>query len=156
MDRRNPFISDFAGACFAHRRETLAEVSGDGVERDYTLLGLDDLFLDYAGQRPPSHPVHSALLKLQCGDLLRVESQDNRIALITEQGTPVARLSSAAYQKWVSRVNAIEQVRVVCLLTRLATDCKDPVYQPLLKTPVWQIPICEFVVSKGSGLTLTA
>lgn len=146
MDRRNPFLADFNGACFAHRRETLAEVSGDGVELDYTLLGLDDLFLDYAGQRPPTHPVHSALSKFQCGDLLRVESLDNRISLITEQGIPIARLSSAAYQKWASRVNAIEQVRVVCLLTRLATDCKDPDYQALLKVPAWQIPICEFVV----------
>jgi len=148
MDRRNPFLADLAGACFAHRRETLAEVSGIPVDRDYSLLGLDDLFLDYAGQCPSAHLVHSALLKLQCGDLLHVESQDNRIFLITEQGTPVARLSSAAYQKWISRVNAIEQVRVVCLLTRLAMDCKDPIYQPRLKVPDWQIPICEFVIGK--------
>jgi ATP-dependent DNA helicase RecQ len=150
MDRRNPFLSDFTGACFAHRRETLAEVSGDGAERDYTLLGLDDLHLDYAGQRPANNFIHTALAHLQCGNLQRIENHEGRLLLVTEKDITVARLSSAASQKWAPYIEAIEQVRVICLLIRYATDCKEPVYQYLLKVPVWHIPICEFVVRKDN------
>jgi len=31
------------------------------------LLGLDDVFMDLAGQRPPTHPIHGRLSRLTPG-----------------------------------------------------------------------------------------
>ena len=40
---------------------------------DYELLGLEDVFLDYAGRLAPPDPVHRTLAALTCGSVLRMD-----------------------------------------------------------------------------------
>ncbi len=153
MDRRNPFVRDLTGPCFAPRRETSPSAGSDGAARDYHLLGLGDVFLDYAGRCSPRAALHDSLRALECDDTLRMERQASRVMLVTAQGRPVAQLASAAARNWSDRIDSVEKVRVVCMLTRFATDCKEPEYRDYLKVPSWEIPICEVTLcaEKGAG-----
>jgi ATP-dependent DNA helicase RecQ len=150
MDRRTPFARELTGPCFAPRRAAREAVLGDGVERDYLLLGLEDVFLDYAGRHSPEDPVHTALTALRCGSDLRMEQTGDRVLLFPPaQRVPVAQLSASAAREWAGRIAAIEHVQVVCMLTRLESDCQDPDYRKHLKAQQWEIPICEVVVRNG-------
>jgi len=147
MDRRNPFLCDLTGPCFAPRRETAQSADGADAERDYQFLGLADVFLDYAGRCGPRAAVHASLRALGCDDTLRMERQANRVMLLTPQGCPVAQLAAAAAKEWSDRIDSVEKVRVVCMLTRHAGDCKDPEFLTRLQAQSWEIPICEVTIS---------
>jgi hypothetical protein len=62
-------------------------------------------------------------------------------------GCPVAQLAAAAAKEWSDRIDSVEKVRVVCMLTRHAGDCKDPEFLTRLQAQSWEIPICEVTVS---------
>jgi len=64
----------------------------------------------------------------------------------TQDGNPVAQLAATVAKQWGPRLQDIETVRILCLLRRFASDCKEPEYRDALKVPQWEIPICEFVV----------
>ena len=142
MDRPNPFVAEFAGPCFAPRREMRPSERG-GRRRDYALLGLADMHLDFAGQCAPSNRVHAVLAELDCGASLRMKRNGNRVLLTTAQGCAVARLSASAVKVWADRLDAIAGVCVVCMIVRKASDCQDPEYRAKLKVDAWQIPLCE-------------
>jgi ATP-dependent DNA helicase RecQ len=147
MDTRSPFLRDLAGPCFAPRRESAVGVAGDARNRDYVLLGLDDVFLDFAGRCPAGDPLHAALSALQPGDHLRIRANGERPVLVTPTGAVVAQLSANAADRWRDRLAAIEQVRVVCLIVRRRSDCKEADYAERLRADRWEIPVCELVVS---------
>lgn len=144
MDRKHPFLHDLAGPCFTPRRETLPSAQV-GKVHDYALLGLEDIFLDFAGRRSVHDSIHVALAGLECGAVLSMKLNGERIQLVTPGGCPVARLSAAATQAWKNRLDTVEEVRVLCNLVRYATDSKEPDFQSKLKSPSWEIPTCEIV-----------
>jgi ATP-dependent DNA helicase RecQ len=146
-DMRNPFAGDLAGPCFAPRRESAGGTAGDARNRDYVLLGLDDVFLDFAGRCAGGDPIHAALGALQPGDCLRIRANGDRPALVAPTGAVVAQLSAGAADRWRGSLAAIEQVRVVCLIVRRRSDCKEPEYAERLRVDRWEVPVCELVVS---------
>jgi len=146
MDRRNPLAGDLVGPCFVSRRESTNATSTQIQARDYVLLGLDDVFLDYAGQQDSKHPVHATLASLQPGSRLTIRQYGTRPALVTPEGVTVAQLSSKAGETWSERLSTIRDVRVVCMIVRQRTDCKDAEYQSRLRVDQWEIPICEMTI----------
>jgi ATP-dependent DNA helicase RecQ len=146
-DKRNPFAGDLAGPCFVPRRESAGGAPGDARNRDYVLLGLDDVFLDFAGRCVGGDPIHAALGALQPGDCLRIRANGDRPVLVAPTDAVVAQLSAGAADRWRGCLAAIEQVRVVCLIVRCRSDCKEAEYITRLRTDRWEIPVCELVVS---------
>lgn len=53
IDSQNPFITELVGQCFISRRATGSQISKQIEPRRYILLGLDDVFLDYASYTLP-------------------------------------------------------------------------------------------------------
>ncbi len=148
LDRPNPFFAEFSGPCFAPRREMRKSERTSG-RRDYALLGLGDVFLDFAGRCASSNRIHPVLAGLECGTVLRMQRRDHRVLFVASQGCAVAQLSSSAAKEWADRLDAIEEVRIVCILVRKASDCQAPDYQAKLKVETWEIPICEVTFDHG-------
>jgi ATP-dependent DNA helicase RecQ len=146
MDRPNPFAGDLVGACFAPRREIGGSPSAALAGHEYALLGLEDVFLDFAGRHAADHPIHAALRVLQPGDALGIRTNGERLVLVDPRGTAVAQLSAAAVGKWRENLSRVCAVRVVCVLVRQRFDCKEEGYRSQLRVDQWEIPVCEFVL----------
>jgi len=147
MDSRNPFAGDLAGPCFAVRRESAGGAAADLRGHDFVLLGLDDVFLDFAGRCAAHDPVHAALAALQPGDSLNLCANGERQLLVNPGGTVVAQFSADAAKRWRDRLSTIERARVVCMIARLRGDCRESEYSLQLRTDKWEIPVCELAVA---------
>ena len=151
MDRPNPLAADLVGTCFAPCRAAASDPAADAIAHDYALLGLDDLFLDFAGRHHPAHPIHPALAAIQPGDRLSIRLDGPHPVIVSPQDVIVAQLSARGAENWRDCLSAIEQVRVVGMVVRLRTDNQECQYQSRLRVDQWEIPICEFVVPFGSA-----
>lgn len=146
MDRRTPFLGDLVGPCFAPRREGAGGPSANPKGHDYVLLGLDDVFLDFAGRQDAIQPVHAALGAIQPGDSLGIRMNGERPVLVSPKGVAVAQLSASAAERWRNGLAGIQRVRVVCMVVRFRADCKESDYQARLRVEQWEVPICELSV----------
>ena len=145
-DVANPFAAALTGPAFVSRRETATSPNIADCNRDYVQLGLADIYLDYAGRQHPDQPIHTALANLKAGDTLQITEQNERILLATQSGQPVAQLAKTAAEQWGPRLQEIESVRILCILRRFASDCKESEYREAIKALRWEIPICELIV----------
>ena len=143
MDTQNPFFGSFAGPCFVSRRENAGGAAADLRGHDYVLLGLDDVFLDFAGRCAADDPIHAALGVRQPGDSLCLGANAERPVLADTKGTVVAQFSVGAAERWRDRLSIVDRVRVVCMITRQRTDCRESDYNARLRVDRWEIPVCE-------------
>ncbi len=134
-----PFLQKRDGSPLnAHTAETLS----------YQLLGMKDLYLDFAGRHPEQHPVHQALAALSAGDELQVMEKGEHLFLADKQGITVARLSQTTCNQWRNRLDLIASVRVVAMVRRYKTDIRDKEFQQSCHGESWEVPVVEFCVGK--------
>lgn len=110
----------------------------------YTLLGMNDLYLDFAGVKPVGHPARRALQRLQAGDFLQCVQRNESIDLVSSEGISVARLSKNAQQKWQGRVESIRECRVIAMVFRYKTELRDTTFSRRCHGDSWELPIVEF------------
>ncbi|OGR19923.1 MAG: hypothetical protein A2X81_02725 [Desulfobacterales bacterium GWB2_56_26] len=115
------------------------------VDRRYALLGLEDMFLDFAGMRKENHPARQALAGLAAGDVLTAEIRGEHIELIDARGVAVARLSRAAREKWAGRLGKIGTIRIVAIIRRYRGDIAEKEYGDRCYGNVWEVPVVEMV-----------
>ncbi len=117
------------------------------IDRQYSLLGLSDLFLDFAGVRPANHPVRRALQELQAGDRLQLAIRQEHIELVNHEGLSVARLSKSAQEQWQGRMDFIRASRVVAMVRRYKTDSGDKTFRSRCYGDTWEVPVVEVELS---------
>jgi ATP-dependent DNA helicase RecQ len=141
-DSRNPHASVLTGEFMVAGKVHPAkkELSAN---TQYTLLGMEDLFLDFAGIKIARHPVRRALQKLQAGDRLRLEKRNDYIELVNSEGISVARLSRTAQGNWQGRVDSIREVRVVAMVRRYKEDISDKPFSNSCHGEIWEVPVVE-------------
>ncbi len=117
----------------------------------HRILGLKELFMDFAGRCPPGHPVHTALKDLNAGDELGFGFVNAKLCLLTPSGTPVAAVAASAREEWDNLLPRVRQARVIAMVTRRRYDCKGEFEKKILCN-AWEIPIIEvgLVSSRGS------
>jgi ATP-dependent DNA helicase RecQ len=152
-DTRNPFRRELAGPCFAPRRETVTG-DGDGIGRDYELLGLDDIFMDLAGQHAPTHAIHRRLSRLKPGATVSLAPCGKNIQMRDGDGVPIGQLSARGAAQWRDRLDQVEAVKVIGMYTRLREDITDKGFLNKIRCDTWEIPICEIAYRPASA-TLT-
>lgn len=108
----------------------------------YEILPLRDIFLDYAGRKSPTHPIHTALKELGPGDELRLVQTPTMTCLCTQKGIPVAAMARGARQQWNQKQDAIKKIRILAMVQRKKTDCQ-PDFIPGTACEKWEIPIVE-------------
>ncbi|MCF6239660.1 MAG: RecQ family ATP-dependent DNA helicase, partial [Candidatus Marinimicrobia bacterium] len=122
------------------------------LQRRYDIIGLRDVYLDYAGRMTSSKTVHHQLGKIEVGDLVQLKSSGSKLEVCNSAGHPVAVLSKEAKDRWSSSLQNIESIKVIAMIERRADDSKDSDYSKLLKVDCWEVPVLEVVWSGACGL----
>ena len=118
------------------------------LRRRFDILGMEDLFLDYAGRKHQEDPVHKHLAALNTGDLLRAISNGDYIELHDERGICVAQLSQAGRKTWRRHMNNIERITVLAMVQRRAEDSGEE-YRDRCKCDRWEVPVAEIIYLDG-------
>ena len=148
LDRRDaslPYARELEG--WSLRRRKLGVADGESVEcadTSYSVFGMKDLYIDFAGGKPEGHRIHRSLTRLQAGDPVRLERDETGHVLVLDRdGTPVARLSKAGVGRLEQpHLRQVDEVRVIGVVSRHLEDCK-PEYRDRIAVPVWELPILE-------------
>lgn len=114
------------------------------LQKQYTVLGLKDLYLDYAGAFPNSHAIHKHVANLRTGDAVRLVSTSNGLQVHDNSGYCIARLSNTANAAWRDKLDTIQHARVLALLQRRAKDPAEA-YRPRIEVDHWELPLLEVV-----------
>ncbi|MCP4338209.1 MAG: hypothetical protein GY799_04830 [Desulfobulbaceae bacterium] len=138
----NPHAASLTGDFLFDRKTNFAKKELP-VNKQYTLLGMGDLFVDFAGIRNVNHPVRRALQKLHTGDRLQVEVRNGYIELVNHEGISVARLSRSAQGVWKTREGEIREGRVVAMVRRYKEDISDTIFKKSCYGEKWEVPVVE-------------
>ena len=146
--RKSLFAPELQGPHVFRRNGEAAAVDPAVLARRYDVLGLADLFMDFAGQREPGHPIHAALARLSTGARLRLAGGTDAIDLLDNTGCRVGLLSKSAQAAWSGRLRSVEMVRVLALLQRTRDDVADEHFRAGLRSDSWELPVVEVVSSQ--------
>ncbi len=115
--------------------------------RTYEVLGLDCLFISYAGMAPDDAPIHRHLRALRPGDRLTAlrmpTGSGTAVVLLDASGNKVARLSAAASRTWEPRLESIAEIRVRALVHRVPGDEESLGIR--IQATAWEVPVVEMV-----------
>ncbi len=144
----NPFLKEISGK-FATPL-TFEEEAGTSryTNTTYEILGLDNLYLDYAGSFPKTHPIHEQLANLEAGQCVSFHRKGERIEVQSNSGICVARLSKQGAEMWKDRLDQILEVRTVALLKRNRDDPEED-FQERINTDSWELPVLEVVCQRN-------
>ena len=111
------------------------------LERRYIRLSLRDVFLSFAGYRPPTDKVHRAIAALSPGDPLQLRFQSYRWELVDSGGTVVGRLSGSFSPPVGMRCSSATVMAIVSWDKGNSTAG----YQPNLQCDEWEVVVPELV-----------
>lgn len=147
-DQPHPHLSLLKGEYLAER-ELLPLMDSNIKEKQYLLLGMKDLFIDFAGIRQGHHPTRKVLTRLQPGDQLRPVLVKGHIELVNDTDVPVGCLSKAAYSVWSSKLRSIHKMTVVAMVKRCKENIEDPSFSKRCHGDTWEVPIVEVCFFQG-------
>ena len=92
----NPFLKELRGDSILPRKAAApAGLSGDDLYKQYEVLGLNDVYLSYAGRFPQGHAIHAFLSQLQAGDKVFLAADSSAITICDKGGFCVGRFRKA-------------------------------------------------------------
>ncbi len=109
----------------------------------YELLGMKEIFIDFAGTKQEGHPTSKALKELTTGNLLTIGRNKDSLQLLTHAGVPVARLAKSTQTRWQDRIDTIREIRVIALARRYKTDINNQEFQEKCRNDSWEVPVVE-------------
>ena len=125
-----------------HRQppDTLPSAAPD-LARLYRRLSLRDVFLSFAGYRPPGDPVHRAIASLSPGDILQVRAGQNRLELLDGKGTVVGQLAASFEVPNGFRC----KFATVLAIVAWSREKSEPDFQHGLLCDNWEVVVPELV-----------
>lgn len=144
-DDQVPYVNDLSGPGLIRRRVGVAR-SGRAADAEYsyTILGMGDLFLDFAGRKSANHRVHRSLARMRIGAPVKlVRFRDGQVRVHDNSGVEVVRLSRTAARVWRRfRLEMIDEARVLAMVVRQKGDSR-PEFRDHIRVPSWELPIIE-------------
>jgi ATP-dependent DNA helicase RecQ len=145
-DCDNPHCSLLDDGAYVFRRRiheapTLTESDREALVLRRDMLGMKDLFVDYASQFRHGARTHRTLAGLVPGSSLQLQPDGKGgIYLVTDGGVRVAKLSERGAEAWRDRVDRVTAVSVVAVIQRSETDVQ-PEYVDRCRCAVWELPL---------------
>jgi ATP-dependent DNA helicase RecQ len=144
-ERPNPFLKGLKGECFLSRKGSAeAGRERESAFRQYEVLGLSDIYLDYAGGFPQNHAIHAHLARIQAGKKAFLAAEDASIKICDQDGFCVGRLSQSASSRWKDKLDRISEVRVVAMMERDRMDPQEG-FRDRIRAEKWEAPVLEMV-----------
>ena len=130
------------------RREAPADLSPARPElaRAYRRLSLRDVFLGFAGYKPPAHPVHRAIAALAPGDALEVRAGPNRWQLLDRDNTVVGELAGGFEPPDDMRCISA----TVFAIGTWGRERSEPQYQGDIRNDTWEVVVPELIFEPDS------
>ena len=120
---KNPHLSLINGDFLLERTPIVAALPSEKIlGLHYEILGMKELFLDYAGQHETDDPIHDDLAQLNHGDVLYAQRSHRGIGLYNTQGHCVAPMSKRGRNEWIDRLGRIEKITVLAMVQRRIED----------------------------------
>ena len=146
MDRKDdplPYAQEI-GTRYLQRRKIAVAGLGLPEVAGYETVGTADVYIDFAASFPSEHRVHQALSALRAGDVVELRPVGGRsVGIVDCVGTVVGKLSKDAAGRWRSRLESVELVRVLGMVTRIAEDEVAREYRDRIAVQSWEFPILE-------------
>jgi ATP-dependent DNA helicase RecQ len=114
----------------------------------YDIIGLDEVFIGYAGLRNPGARIHRSLRGLRTGSPLTLVANGQSMLLRDSAGVDVASLSAKGRSKWSDRLDRIEKIETKAIVTRYRDDGETP-DGITIRSDCWEIPVVEVVWRDG-------
>lgn len=120
------------------------ELNSFNEDLTVSILGMEDLFLSWAGHFPTDHGVHRALGRLRPLDRVHLVEKNGHLYIEASDGKAVARLSQKGRAVWQNQIKTILHARVLGIVQRRKTDGeaydgRDEIMDR------WEIPIVEIL-----------
>ena len=114
-----------------------------GVSRSER-IGLADLYIDWAGRCPASHPVHRRLAALKPGAEVRLRRDGGSITIEAGDG-PIAMLSRPGCARWADRLGRVVSASLAEAVERKAVQ-SAPEWRTQLRCDRWIVPVVDVVL----------
>lgn len=111
-------------------------------------IGLQDLFLDFAGRRAPEDPIHARLRRMRVGDEVDLAGAGGGIVVRNAEGEAIAALSARASERWAARIGRVRRARVVERFERSASQ-SAAFYRAKLRVERWWVPVIEVELAQA-------
>ncbi len=142
----NPHVSLLSGDFQLHRSLS-PSIDRRHSKKHYALLGMKDLYIDFAGVKRDNHPSRIALDELTTGDILSLELRNDRLELVNDRGISVARLSKSSKDEWANKLDTILEIRVIAMVRRYKNAISDEVFRVKCFGEMWEVPVVEICCS---------
>jgi ATP-dependent DNA helicase RecQ len=147
--RPNPFLREIRGDFVVSKSYTGNVTEYDSKNKFYELIGLNEIYMDYAGCFHKGNRIHMGLSCLEAGQCVKFHLNNNSIEIHTYDDCCVAKLSKEGAAKWSQKLHQVQELRIVALIQR---DRDDPneYFISRIKADHWELPILEAVYSPST------
>lgn len=142
QNNKNPHASLLLGKAILHRKMT-AKHSDYLAQYRYKILGMKELYIDYASGKAAHHPIHMALRNLQAGDALQIKKRKNGLYLLNMNDIVLTRLAHSSERYWHSRLHLIMVVQILAMVRRKRNDIQDTNFAARCRVEAWELPVVE-------------
>ena len=114
-----------------------------GYSRDLkvSVIGMEDIFISWAGFKDKNHQIHKELKNIKTGDRVDLKEEENSIFILNSRSNKIARLSKNGFEKWKNLSGKIITAKVLAVIKRNKTD--DEEIFKNIKAETWEIPVVE-------------
>nr|MCH9699737.1 UvrD-helicase domain-containing protein [Gammaproteobacteria bacterium] len=145
QDLNNAYLAAVNGDFVTHRTSQITSADHQLInDKQFSILGLSEINLSYAGNFPAQHSIHRELAALSVGSRVAISQQNNNV-VVKKDNTIISILSKQAKQKWQAKLESVQSARVIAMITRYKSDSEEQ-YQTRFKVDQWEVPILEVVV----------
>lgn len=142
QNNNNPHASCLLGKAILHRTMT-AEQSEDLAQYRYKILGMKELYIDYASSKAAHHPIHEGLKNLQTDDTLQIKKRKNGLYLLNQKNIALTRLAHSEEKYWQNRLHSLREVQVLAMVKRQRSDIQDTNFAARSRVQTWELPVVE-------------
>ena len=79
---------------------------GEHMNKKYEMLGLSEIYLDYAGRFPRTHSIHRHLAEIETGGPVYFYRNNEKLEIRNHGGQCLGRLSNQGADKWMDRLGS--------------------------------------------------
>ena len=144
----NPHIRFLKENSFTYKKTAKrSKINGFSDDLTVSILGMEDLYISYAGYFPAGNEIHRNLSALKTGEKVSLIEKEGKISIVNSKNQTMALLSKKASSKWKHNTQKIISGKVLGIIRRKQQDDENSEYKNIKKES-WELPIVEILHQK--------